>query len=107
MIDGPQSDGYPIVNYEYAIVSTKQPNALAAQAVKAVLAWAIDPTRRVRVDLPHAGRLRGAAPGGGVDLDQAHRPRFVSSGRAGTESRAPCPGRGATSRRTTRTPRTG
>ncbi len=44
MIFGPQSDGYPIVNYEYAIVSTKQPTALAAQAVKAVLAWAIDPT---------------------------------------------------------------
>ena len=42
MIFGPASDGYPIVNYEYAIVPTKQPNALAAQAVKAVLAWAID-----------------------------------------------------------------
>ncbi|HVC70681.1 MAG TPA: phosphate ABC transporter substrate-binding protein PstS [Acidimicrobiales bacterium] len=44
MIYGSQSNGYPIVNYEYAIVSTKQPNALAAQAVKAVLAWAIDPS---------------------------------------------------------------
>jgi phosphate transport system substrate-binding protein len=44
MIYGSQSDGYPIVNYEYAIVSTKQPNALEAQAVKAVLAWAIDPS---------------------------------------------------------------
>jgi phosphate transport system substrate-binding protein len=43
MIYGPQRDGYPIVNYEYGIVSTKQPSALAAQAVKAVLAWAIDP----------------------------------------------------------------
>ena len=44
MIFGPATDGYPIVNYEYAIVPTKQPNALAAQATKAVLAWAIDPT---------------------------------------------------------------
>ncbi len=44
MIFGPASDGYPIVNYEYAIVPTKQPNALAAQATKAVLAWAIDPS---------------------------------------------------------------
>jgi phosphate transport system substrate-binding protein len=44
MIFGPASDGYPIVNYEYAIVPTKQPSALAAQAVKAVLAWAIDPS---------------------------------------------------------------
>ena len=44
MIFGSASDGYPIVNYEYAIVPAKQPSALAAQAVKAVLAWAIDPT---------------------------------------------------------------
>jgi phosphate transport system substrate-binding protein len=44
MIFGPAADGYPIVNYEYAIVPSKQPNALAAQATKAVLAWAIDPT---------------------------------------------------------------
>ncbi len=43
MIFGPASDGYPIINYEYAIVPTKQPNAAAAQATKAVLAWAIDP----------------------------------------------------------------
>ncbi len=44
MIFGSASDGYPIVNYEYAIVPTKQPNALDAQATKAVLAWAIDPS---------------------------------------------------------------
>lgn len=44
MIYGPAHDGYPIVNYEYAIVPTKQPSALAAQAVKAVLAWAVDPS---------------------------------------------------------------
>ena len=44
MIDGAPAAGYPIVNYEYAIVSTKQPSALDAQGVKAVLAWAIDPS---------------------------------------------------------------
>ncbi len=44
MIFGPASDGYPIVNYEYAIVPGTQPSALAAQATKAVLAWAIDVT---------------------------------------------------------------
>ena len=43
MIYGSATDGYPIVNYEYAIVPTKQPSALDAQTVKAVLAWAIDP----------------------------------------------------------------
>ena len=44
MIFGSATDGYPIVNYEYAIVPSKQPSALAAQAVRAVLAWAVDPT---------------------------------------------------------------
>jgi phosphate transport system substrate-binding protein len=44
MIYGSPATGYPIVNYEYAIVSTKQANALDAQGVKAVLAWAIDPS---------------------------------------------------------------
>jgi phosphate transport system substrate-binding protein len=44
MIFGPATDGYPIVNYEYAIVPSTQPSAAAAQATKAVLAWAIDPS---------------------------------------------------------------
>jgi phosphate transport system substrate-binding protein len=44
MIFGPASDGYPIINYEYAIVPGTQPSAAAAQATKAVLAWAIDPS---------------------------------------------------------------
>jgi phosphate transport system substrate-binding protein len=44
MIFGPAKTGYPIVNYEYAIVPGTQPSAAAAQATKAVLAWAIDPT---------------------------------------------------------------
>ncbi|HAM01556.1 MAG TPA: phosphate ABC transporter substrate-binding protein PstS [Acidimicrobiaceae bacterium] len=43
MIDGPASTGYPIVNYEYAIVNKTQSSALVAQAVKAILAWSIDP----------------------------------------------------------------
>ena len=47
---GPAADGYPIVNYEYAIVASKQPNATAAQAVRSVLAWGINPAK-------------GAAPG--------------------------------------------
>ncbi|MHB1782186.1 MAG: phosphate ABC transporter substrate-binding protein PstS [Acidimicrobiales bacterium] len=36
-------NGYPIVNFEYAIVNEKQPNAATAQAVKAFLAWGMDP----------------------------------------------------------------
>lgn len=44
MIYGSAADGYPIVNYEYAIVPTNQPTALDAQAVRAVMAWSIDPS---------------------------------------------------------------
>jgi len=41
MINGPARAGYPIVNYEYAIVATRQPSAAKARAVKAFLHWAI------------------------------------------------------------------
>ena len=33
MIDGPAAAGYPIVNYEYAVVSTRQPDAAKASAL--------------------------------------------------------------------------
>jgi phosphate transport system substrate-binding protein len=45
MIDGPSAGvlagGYPIVNYEYAVVSTRQPNAAKAAAIRAFLRWVI------------------------------------------------------------------
>jgi len=41
MIDGPSSGGYPIVNYEYAVVSTKQQSAAKASEIKAFLRWVI------------------------------------------------------------------
>jgi phosphate transport system substrate-binding protein len=41
MVDGPASGGYPIVNYEYAIVSTSQHSATAARDLKAFLHWVI------------------------------------------------------------------
>jgi phosphate transport system substrate-binding protein len=41
MIDGPGAAGYPIVNYEYAVVSTKQPDAAKASALRAFLRWVI------------------------------------------------------------------
>ena len=40
LIDGPSPTGYPIVNYEYAVVSTRQP-AGKASALKAFLNWVI------------------------------------------------------------------
>jgi phosphate transport system substrate-binding protein len=44
MIYGPAADGYPIVNYEYAIVQSHQSSSQDAAAVQAFLAWAIDPS---------------------------------------------------------------
>jgi len=41
LIDGPSATGYPIVNYEYAVVSARQPSASAASALKAFLTWII------------------------------------------------------------------
>jgi phosphate transport system substrate-binding protein len=41
MVDGPAVTGYPIVNYEYAIVSTRQRSAAKARDIKAFLHWVI------------------------------------------------------------------
>jgi phosphate transport system substrate-binding protein len=41
MIYGPAPAGYPIINYEYAIVPGKEQNATVAQAVKSFLGWAV------------------------------------------------------------------
>jgi phosphate transport system substrate-binding protein len=41
MVDGPAVAGYPIVNYEYAIVSARQPSAARARDLRAFLHWAI------------------------------------------------------------------
>jgi phosphate transport system substrate-binding protein len=41
MVDGPAAGGYPIVNFEYAVVSTRQRSAATARAIRAFLHWAI------------------------------------------------------------------
>jgi phosphate transport system substrate-binding protein len=41
MIAGPGGDTYPLVNYEYAIVSTRQPSAAKAKQLRDFLSWAI------------------------------------------------------------------
>jgi phosphate transport system substrate-binding protein len=41
MVGGPAVAGYPIVNYEYAIVSARQPSEARARDIKAFLHWAI------------------------------------------------------------------
>jgi phosphate transport system substrate-binding protein len=42
MIYGPATGGYPIVNYEYAIVETHQSTTSKAKAIRSVLEWAIN-----------------------------------------------------------------
>ncbi|HKR71890.1 MAG TPA: phosphate ABC transporter substrate-binding protein PstS [Streptosporangiaceae bacterium] len=41
MINGPAPDGYPIVNYEYAIVKKTQSDAIKAEDIRAFLHWTI------------------------------------------------------------------
>jgi phosphate transport system substrate-binding protein len=41
LIDGPAPGGYPIINYEYALVSTRQPSPAKATAVRDFLTWII------------------------------------------------------------------
>jgi phosphate transport system substrate-binding protein len=41
LINGPAADGYPIVNYEYAIVNSGQKDGATAQTLQAFLHWAI------------------------------------------------------------------
>jgi phosphate transport system substrate-binding protein len=43
MIYGTANGGYPIVNYEYAIVSTQQSSSNTAKNIRAFLEWAITP----------------------------------------------------------------
>jgi len=40
MINGPAANGYPIINYEYAIVNTKQSSGITAENIRAFLYWA-------------------------------------------------------------------
>jgi phosphate transport system substrate-binding protein len=44
LVNAPGANAYPLVNYEYAIVSTKQENAETAKAIRRFLLWAIAPT---------------------------------------------------------------
>jgi phosphate transport system substrate-binding protein len=44
MVDGKISGGYPIVNYEYAIVNKSQSSSTTATAIRSLLEWSIDPS---------------------------------------------------------------
>ncbi|HEX4082895.1 MAG TPA: hypothetical protein VHX40_08015, partial [Acidimicrobiales bacterium] len=44
LIYGPVKTGYPIINYEYGIVNTKQSTTSKAKNIRSVLEWAVNPT---------------------------------------------------------------
>jgi phosphate transport system substrate-binding protein len=44
LINGPVADGYPIINYEYAIVDSQQQSSTTAKAIRSLLQWAVSPT---------------------------------------------------------------
>ena len=43
LIYGPAKQGYPIINYEYGIVNTKQSDTSTAKDIRSVLEWAVNP----------------------------------------------------------------
>jgi phosphate transport system substrate-binding protein len=43
LVFAPGPDSYPLINYEYAIVSTQQPNQQVAAAIGSFLLWCISP----------------------------------------------------------------
>jgi phosphate transport system substrate-binding protein len=43
LVFAPGADSYPLINYEYAVVSTKQPNPQVASAISNFLLWCIEP----------------------------------------------------------------
>src|SRR6516164_5592197 len=49
----PGADAYPLVNYEYAIVSTKQADAPRATAIRKFLPWCIVPRGDRRKPMLH------------------------------------------------------
>lgn len=55
LVYAPASGSYPLVNYEYAVVSTKQPDPATAAAVRRFLLWSIVPseTNEAYLDTVH------------------------------------------------------
>jgi len=43
LVNAPGANAYPLINYEYAIISTKQANPATAAAIRKFLLWAIAP----------------------------------------------------------------
>ena len=62
LIYGSAKGGYPIINYEYAIVSTHQSSSSTAKAIRSVLEWAINPKDGNGHVVPGSGRTSSRCP---------------------------------------------
>ena len=61
LIYGAANGGYPIINYEYAIVSTHQSSSSTAKNIRSVLEWAINPKYGRQLVVPVPGQLPAPA----------------------------------------------
>jgi hypothetical protein len=43
LVNAPGANAYPLINYEYALVSVRQPNPATADALRRFLLWAVAP----------------------------------------------------------------
>ena len=71
LIYGPAKDGYPIINYEYAIVSNDQQSSSTAKNIRSVLEWAINSKQGSASVLPLSGGLPAASAKVDGAVDQA------------------------------------
>ena len=115
-------NSYPLINYEYAVVSTRQPDPATAAALRHFLLWAIAPDGRQHAEIPRCGGLHPAArfhPRAEREPDQSDQvtitrrhsddchtcarghwepPRFVRWARENVDRRQPPPSNGGTVR---------
>ena len=76
--NGNVANGYPIVNYEYAVVSARQPSAAKAQALRAFLDWAVTSGSAAA----YLGPVRfRPLPPDAVSLSEAQIAKISSTGR--------------------------
>ena len=43
LVNAPGANAYPLINYEYAVITKKQPSLETAAALRSFLLWAIAP----------------------------------------------------------------
>ena len=84
LVFAPGRDSYPLIAYEYAVVSTRQRDPAVAEAIRKFLKWAASPTGGYD-GIPGQGAFRRAAAVSARDEREADRSDQVVAGRARIE----------------------